>query len=77
MTRVEVTSANDHEDEASEAKVYVGDKLCGTFPSVVEKSKVYSFLCEACFGDYVRIVTGRSDNKLAFANVEVYGPNDE
>ena len=49
----------------------MGDKLCGTFPENVEKSKVYSFNCDAV-GDYIKIVTGRDDGYLSFVNVEVY-----
>lgn len=71
VTRVDVTTAMFNEDEASEAKVYIGDKLCCTFPSDVKRSKVYSFTCNTA-GDYVQIVTGRDDKKLAFANVEVH-----
>lgn len=52
------------------------EKLCGTMPSKVENAKEYTFDCEA-IGDYVKIVTGRNeiDQKLTFANVEVYGTN--
>lgn len=52
--------------------IYVGDKLCGTMPANVEKSKLYPFDCEAV-GDYVKIVTGRSDGQLTFSNVKVFG----
>ena len=52
--------------------VYVGDKKIGILPKDVEKSKVYTYDCDAV-GDFVKIVTGREDKKLAFANVEVYG----
>ena len=75
VTRVEVTAAKYNEDEANNAKVYVGDKLVGILPSPVEKSKVYTYDCDAV-GEYITIVSGRKDMKLAFANVDVYA-NDE
>ena len=73
MTRVEITSRTGWEYEASNAKVYVGNKLCGTFPGNVESSKVYIFNCDAV-GDFVKVMTGRNDTdqKLTFAMVEVY-----
>ena len=76
VTRVEVTSATDHEDEASEAMVYVGDNKIGTLPKDVKKSKRYCFTCDAV-GDFVHIVTGRKDMKLTLAYVEVYGVSNE
>ena len=74
ITRVEVTSAHERENEGSEACIYIGDKKVGSLPVEVEKSKVYAFPCEAD-GHFVKIVTGRSDGKLAFANVEVWSNN--
>lgn len=52
-------SANENETEANEAEVYIGNELCGTLPSVVEKSKVYEFKCDNVIGDFVKIVAGR------------------
>jgi hypothetical protein len=42
-------------------------------PANIESSKVYKIECDAV-GDYIKIVTGRNsiDQKLSFANVEVY-----
>ena len=50
--------------------------MCGTFPTEVEASKVYTFNCSVT-GNYVKIVTGRndSDKLIAFAEVEVYAKN--
>ena len=45
--------------------------LCGTLPANVEKSKTYSFECEAV-GDFVKIVPGNNDGELTFTNLEVY-----
>ena len=70
VTQVNITTTNINETDASEAKVYIGNRLCCTFPSAVEKSKLYSFTCNST-GDYLKIVSGRNDGKLAFANVEV------
>ena len=60
-------------DEANNAKIYVGDKLCGTMPNDVYKSTLYTFDCQAV-GDYIKIVTGRndSDQKLSFSYVKVF-----
>ena len=44
--------------------------MCGILPAKVEKSKDYTIDCEAV-GDFVKIVTGRNDGKLSFANLEV------
>ena len=65
-------------NEAREAKIYVGDKLCiiTEFPESIEISKVHKFRCDAP-GDFVKIVAGESGKKLAFANVEVYANNAE
>ena len=41
--------------------VYVGDKLCGTLPNDIEKSKLYTIECNTV-GDYIKIVTGRNDS---------------
>ena len=62
------------EEEANNAKIYVGEKLCGTLPAKVEKSKLYTFDCETV-GNFVKIFTGRDDGKLTFANLEVYAIN--
>ena len=76
VNRVEITSRGELEFEASNAKVYIGGKLCGTLPEEVEKSKVYTFKCDTV-GDYVKIVTGRNDTdqRLTFSNVAVYAAN--
>ena len=58
-------------DEAELAMVYIGNKKIGTLPSTIVKSKVYSFPCDAV-GDFVKIVPGKSDGELAFANIKVY-----
>ena len=75
VTRVEVMSANIDEDEASEAIVFVGDHEIGILPKEIEKSKLYPFKCYTENEDFVKIVTGRNDNKLTFANVYVYSQN--
>lgn len=74
VTRIKITSRNGWEYEANNAKIFIGEKLCGTMPAKVERSKVYTFDCEAV-GDFVKIMTGRNDKdqKLTFANLEVYG----
>ena len=48
--------------------------MIGTLPPNVEKSKVYTFDYEAV-GDFVKIVTGRDDGYLSFANLQVYEAN--
>lgn len=53
------------------------DQLCGTMPKETMTGKDYTFDCEAV-GDYVKIVTGDKTNfRLAFANVEAYGTNQD
>ena len=47
-------------NRSQNAKIYIGDTLCGTLPKEVEKSKRYIYDCDAT-GDYVRVVTGRED----------------
>ena len=37
----------------------------------IEQSKIYSFPCDLV-ADFVKIVTGRTDMKLAFAKVEAF-----
>ena len=63
------------EESAINAKIYVGKKLCGTMPARVERSKDYTFDCEAV-GDFVKIVTGRIDGNLSFSNLKVYPEYD-
>ena len=78
VTRVEITSQKARNAiDASNAKVYVGDKLVGTLPDNVLKSKIYVFHCDIV-ADLVKIVTGRNDidQKLTFVNVELYGTNN-
>ena len=41
-------------------------------PENVEKSKVYMFYYCETEGDFVKIVTGRDDGMLTFANIEVF-----
>ena len=54
------------------AKIYIGDKLCGTLPGTIEISKLYTVNCDLV-GNYVKIDNGRPTNKvLGFAEVEVY-----
>ena len=73
MTKVGITSRPTNSDEANNAKVYIGNKLCGTMPSTVESSKRYVFECDF-IGDYVKVVTGRNDidQKLGFSLIELY-----
>ena len=62
-------------DQGNKAAVYVGNTLCGTLPATLEASKVYNFNCVTS-GDFVKIVTGRTDGFLTFANVNVYESNN-
>ena len=74
MTKVEITSRSDEYcDDASNAKVYIGDHLCGTLPAIVEESKKYTINCNVA-GNYVKVVTGRNniDQMLGFSIIEVY-----
>lgn len=43
-------------------------------PVNIEKSKIYSFPCNIT-ADYVKIVTGNRERKLAFTKVEVFQNN--
>ena len=56
--------------------VYLGNQKIGTLPVNIEKSTVYSFPCDAV-ENLVKIVTGRTDKKLAFAKVEAFGDPTE
>ena len=73
MTQIKVTSANENEQEANDAKVYVGEEWVATMPDNVVKGKVYTFDCNAV-GDFIKIETGRndSDKMLTFNSVEVF-----
>ena len=76
MGKVEITSKDRDSDSANDAKVYIGNHLCGTFPSIVKRSKKYTFNCNVA-GSYVKVVTGRnnSDKRLSFAIIDVYKLN--
>ena len=61
MNKVEVTSiSTSYYYEASNAKVYIGDHLCGTLPAINESSKKYTLNCNVA-GDYMKVVTGRNN----------------
>ena len=67
MIKVSITG----DDYANKAKVYVGDKLCGTLPANVEKKKVYDFYCDHV-GNHIKIISARDDGSLKLFNVSVY-----
>ena len=63
--------------EASNAKIYIGDNLCATLPSNVQKSKKYTFRCDVK-GNFIKIVTGDlEDGFLSIGHVEVHGTSNE
>lgn len=80
MSRIEITAfggadTDPHHDIAKNAKVYIGDTLCGTMQSTIERQKTYTINCDAT-GDFVKIVTGHEELKLGFHEVKVYAEAD-
>lgn len=68
--------------EANGAKIYIGwdsnlriNKLCGTMPDNVVDGSFHEFECQTA-GDYVRVVTGRTDGRLAFSEIIVVKGSD-
>ena len=59
------------QNEAANAKIYVGNNLIGTLPSTLIASKDYVFECDA-YGESVKVVSGTADYKLAFSTIDVW-----
>ena len=45
VSSIQILSRHKDNEEANNARIYVGDKLCGRMPSNVEKYKLYTFKC--------------------------------
>ena len=75
VKKVQVTMPKDsaHAAFASNAKVYIGSKLCGKIVATPEIGKVYTLMCDLV-GDYVNVVTGMTgaSQRLAMAKIEVF-----
>ena len=66
-------SRNEHGDQLNNAKIYIGEVQCATMPTDVINGKLYTFEFKSVFiGDYIKIVTGRSDGNLGISEVTVF-----
>ena len=71
MTRIKIRTRESLQEEAANAKIYVGKNLIGSLPSSLVASKDYVFDCDA-YGESVKVVSGTTDYKLAFSMIDVW-----
>ena len=74
MTKIEVTSSSEYYYDLANAEAYIGDNLCGSFPSDIDPQTDYTIYCDLV-GDFVKIVAKNIDDYITFAEIKVFGNN--